>query len=546
MNDEERADWLARAIDDLLASSRQRPNEPPPELERSELNALLRVAEGRIESGQTRTQSGLQYEGEVWHGVLQKLDRRKRPRKTRSRERALPEEQLAADHRLEEMEIEELRNIARMRRELSEEAAQIAEKHRDDVWQRVVARLHDQTDEPPPRKKRSRFPFFWRKKDKSGPGPSAGPAGFADEPLPEDDSEVQGLMEIVRTRSYWSQITKNAAVQSEQRVWDRVSEAIVQQRKTRRSARPEVLVGRAEHSTPNKTSTWWPKLAFGAIVIGFVYLALGNRNRRGGRGGRKPPDRQTAVKAWWPRFAAAAFIAVALAALGPLPATGFDGHPIAVFGRSVAGEFGAGETAASPPIVGSAPGGVAGREVTIAEASDLLGAGVRVPPAPEGFTLVASRFFDPPPEVSKDHPEVSKDRAVRPADSDALLGEPVEAGGIYALTYAGPDGATLTVYQERAPASDASASTRPVVRPTSAAVPLGAAPIDVALEDGTAATYVEGAWQPGADGTLTWSPSPGRSLIFERAGLRTTLQYTGPESAAPSLFALAESLTPAG
>ena len=49
MNDEERADWLARAIDDLLNRDRQRPKEPPPpELERDELNTLMRIAGERM------------------------------------------------------------------------------------------------------------------------------------------------------------------------------------------------------------------------------------------------------------------------------------------------------------------------------------------------------------------------------------------------------------------------------------------------------------------------------------------------------------------
>ena len=75
MNEKERADWLARAIDDLLSSDRQRPKEPPPpELERDELNSLMRIAEERLDDSQTRTQTGVQYEGEVWKGVLRKLE----------------------------------------------------------------------------------------------------------------------------------------------------------------------------------------------------------------------------------------------------------------------------------------------------------------------------------------------------------------------------------------------------------------------------------------------------------------------------------------
>jgi hypothetical protein len=497
MNDEERADWLARAIDDMLSSSRQRPKEPPPpELERDELNALMRIAGERIESGQTRLQSGLQYEGEVWQGVLHKLDRRRRPRKVRTSgaDAAPLEDQLAAEHRLEQMEIDELRSIAKMRRELAEDAASIAETHRDEVWQRVVSRLHE-PPEPRP-KKRSRFPFFWRNPDKNPPGSALDCIGSGGlEPGPGD--EVEGLVEIVRTRSYWSQLAKKAARDREERVWTRVSRTLLDNSSS--PARPEALVGRAEQDAPASGGTWWPKLVFATIIIGLVYLALGKRDKRGGR------EKRTAVGGWWPRMAAAAVIlAVAVAALGPLPATGFADHPFAAFGRSVAEHVGVRETPAPPTIGSEEPVVFAGREVTVAEASVLLGAAVRVPPAPQGFALRASRYFD----------------AALTADE----------GGTYALTYAGPEQASVVVYQERASGGDLAAGE-------------GAA-IDVALKDGTAATYVKGAWQATGE-ALTWSAGAGQTLVFERAGLRITLQYTGPEADAPSLFALAQSMAPA-
>jgi len=49
-------------------------------------------------------------------------------------------------------------------------------------------------------------------------------------------------------------------------------------------------------------------------------------------------------------------------------------------------------------------------------------------------------------------------------------------------------------------------------------------------------------WQPVADGTLAWSEGGAQTLVFERAGVRTTIQYTGPEADAPSLFAIADSM----
>jgi len=149
MNEEERADWLARAMDDLLARDRSRPKEPPPPaLDKEELNALMRIARARADSAHTLMHTSLQYEGEVWQRVIERLDRRRTPRVVRSLDASEPvseAEESAAARELEQMEIEELREIARMRRMLAERAAAIAEAHREQVWRRVQARLQGQS-----------------------------------------------------------------------------------------------------------------------------------------------------------------------------------------------------------------------------------------------------------------------------------------------------------------------------------------------------------------------------------------------------------------
>src|SRR2546422_11761655 len=163
MNEEERAEWLARAIDDLLSRDRSRPKEPPPpEFERQELNALLRIADSRAKQGDASIQAGVQYEGAVWRRVLERLDRRRISREVRpldAIEPANPEE-IAAAKALEEMEIGELREIARLRRMMAERAASIAESHRDHVWDRVQSRIHAQPQ------KRWPFTFFVPKRHK--------------------------------------------------------------------------------------------------------------------------------------------------------------------------------------------------------------------------------------------------------------------------------------------------------------------------------------------------------------------------------------------
>ena len=104
------------------------------------------------------------------------------------------------------------------------------------------------------------------------------------------------------------------------------------------------------------------------------------------------------------------------------------------------------------------------------------------------------------------------------------------------LTYAGPEGASVAVYQETASGAHLAVE--------------GGTAVDLVLKDGTAATYVVGAWQPlggqtARPGGLTWNTAAGQTLVFERGGLRTTVQYTGPQGSAPSLFALADSLATA-
>ena len=175
MNEEERAEWLARAIDDLLSKDRSRPNEPPPpKFERQELNALLRIADARAKQGEATIQAGVQYEGAVWRRVLERLDRRRASREVRpldTNEPANPEETMAAKA-LEEMEIEELREIARLRRAMAERAASIAESHRDHIWERVQSRIQAQP------KRRWPFAFFVPGGDRAPL--ASGPAGSED------------------------------------------------------------------------------------------------------------------------------------------------------------------------------------------------------------------------------------------------------------------------------------------------------------------------------------------------------------------------------
>jgi hypothetical protein len=396
----------------LLNSGRQPSDPPPPDLEGQELSALLRIASHRSEDAESVATTDVQYEAGAWKSTLQRLDRRRVPRPKKRRRDVIDPfslvDEAATANALHDMEVEELREVARMRKEMAERAASLAESHRDEVWRRVQSRLDASTP------KKSRFVFFRRSGDKRR--------------MDKTDDETADRTRKTRRRTYWPNLKRDAA--------------------EGKSSRNDLL---------------WRRLA--------VASALGM---------------------------------LAIAALAPLQASGFAGHPVA---RAVSsfGEFiGVAETETTPQT-SVLPATAEGTDITAAEASERLGVAVAVPAeSPAGFALTGSLFFE----------------------------TAVTAGsvGLFALTYATPDGAVLAIYQERASGAEFA--------------PGSGSATAVALRDGTTATYVEGAWQPAADGSLTWSEDGAQTLGFERDGVRTTVQYTGPEAGVPSLFAIADSLTP--
>jgi len=441
MNEEERADWLARAIDDLLNQDRQRPTEPPPpELDREELNALLRIASARAEAAQSVMHKGIQYEGEVWQRVLQRLDRRRTPRTVRpfdATEAVTEANEDAASHDLQEMEVDELRQIARLRRQLAEQAVSIAEAHRAEVWKRVQSRLGVDT------KKNWWSQFFRRADDRERLAAALDRAATSEDNRDGGDEGIDNRAGV-SSRTYWSRFTR--AAENDQ---DRLRNG-------------------------------------GAIST----RERGQRATLGSGG-------------LWPRLAVAGALgALVLVALGPIPATGFADHPVAGFLWSVAEHIGFREID-QPPSVTPVDSATLATDMTAAEAAQRLGVPAVMPAdSPAGFALTSSRFFETPLTA--------------------------EASGTFALTYTAADGSALVIYQERASGADFAVE--------------GGSATDVALGDGTAATYVEGMWQPTADGGLAWSAGGAQTLVFERNGVRATIQYTGPEADAPSLFALADSM----
>ena len=195
----------------------------------------------------------------------------------------------------------------------------------------------------------------------------------------------------------------------------------------------------------------------------------------------------------WSKLAAAgAAIALLLAALGPVPATGLANHPIAQFVRFVGNHVGVSETNA-PPIVSHTTDIVQGRDVSAAQAAELLGLPVREPRfILSGFRQVSSRYFPRPLTASE--------------------------GGVFLLAYAAEitektaTPPTILIYQEHASGDDI--------------VVLKGSTLDLTLSDGTPATYVQGAWQASSS-QIVWGEDGVQTLVFDRAGLRTIIQYRG-------------------
>jgi len=129
--------------------------------------------------------------------------------------------------------------------------------------------------------------------------------------------------------------------------------------------------------------------------------------------------------------------------------------------------------------------------------------------SPLGFRLISSRYF-----------------------ARSLT---AEEGGVYILAYARDldeaSQATILIYQERADGNLLAVA--------------GEAAVDITLDDGAPATYIEGSWRV-ANGTVVWDGSSSQTLVFDRGGLRTVIQYVqGPPVTVEELKLIAQSLVPA-
>lgn len=123
MNEQERADALARAIDELI----HRRGEHDQDFEDEDLRSLLRVAGARHETGAERAHTAANHEAAVWQRLVTRME---------DRSDSDQPEQLAPD--------DDVRGVIAARRQVTEEVLALADQHRDEVWNRVQERISKQ------------------------------------------------------------------------------------------------------------------------------------------------------------------------------------------------------------------------------------------------------------------------------------------------------------------------------------------------------------------------------------------------------------------
>ena len=209
----------------------------------------------------------------------------------------------------------------------------------------------------------------------------------------------------------------------------------------------------------------------------------------------------------WPKLAVAgAAVALVLAALAPLPATGLAHHPITEAARFVGSHIGVTETSA-PPVVPPVTEVVEGSEVSTIEAGELLGLPVYEPTfLPDGYDKASARYFPQP--ITAD------------------------SGGVFVLAYEKSDPAAgadeILIYQERA-------SSRGI------AVEQGFAYDITLFETGIPATFVSGAWEPLAS-ELAWDENGAQTVVFDHEGLRTVVHVSDGSVPMGNVVAIADSM----
>jgi hypothetical protein len=127
MNERERADIVARAIDALLDGAALY---KPPVRANGEFQSLIEIARERLRASLFIARASLQHEHTIWRSVLDRIQ-------NGGLEAVRSEDETSADNP------DEFAEVIAMRMRLADNAARLAEDHRQEVWERIQSKLSD-------------------------------------------------------------------------------------------------------------------------------------------------------------------------------------------------------------------------------------------------------------------------------------------------------------------------------------------------------------------------------------------------------------------
>lgn len=424
---------------------------------------------------------------------------------------------------LDDEELHELLQIARIRLDAARLAAERGNEAQASVLERVIARLE------------------LRKQSQNGDGRGAAPGSDSAAPLADQGPEHVDIRDLQDIIDLSRQLAEQAAAISEthrEAVWRRVLERVEMGTVTKRGffswpfggrdpeahyfgvtmdrmvlgepiweakdSRLEELLDLARHQSvaavesraglAEHQARVWARLRprlMARIMFSRDRIAAHRRVFKRG------------ISVAWPKLAAAGGVAVLVAAaVGPIPATGLAHHPVTELVRSLGG--GGVSQTDSPPDVPAVTAVIAANTVTTAEASELMDLPLHEPTfVPYGYRRASSEHF-PMPLTAVD-------------------------GGLFVLSYednaGGPE--RILVYQEQATGG------------SSIVVEQGFAQ-DIRLTGGSPATYVSGVWRP-SQSQLRWSETS-QTLLFDLAGVRTVINTNDNRLRPLDLVAIGDSL----
>ena len=449
MRDEDRADMLARAIEEMVQGGL------PEDLGDEEMEELLQIARIRLDAARMASQTGAETQDAVLKRPIARLNVLRGEHNSGETHPSIVDSTgdfAPNDDDPEDVGVRELQDVISMRHRTAEDAAGIAEEHREAVWQRVQARIGAHQAE---KRGLLRWPFQRRDREAEYFG-AALDRMILGEPIWEaEDSRLKELLRVARLRCASSMAETASLTDQSARIWSRLRPRLM----------ARLMVARRPGVFERRAAVPWQRLA-----------------------------------------GAGAVLAVAIAAVGPIPATGLAHHPAAEFARFVGGHIGVSETSA-PPNVPPVTQVIEGADLTAQDASALVGVPVHKSTfVPSGYHEASARYFPKP--ITADE------------------------GGVYVLSYenSGPSGSTgnILIFQERA--SD-----------TNITVERGFAEDISLFATGTAATYVSGEWRP-LNGKLTWGEPGAETVVFDSGGLRTIIQSSAEVISLTDLVAIADSL----